>query len=78
MREGKVRLRKRGELASRIGLEGFGDEELIPLVVPMLSTHWGGKLLFERTGRNDQNHLSEPQLWFWICHQQTPYMTWGL
>lgn len=46
MRKGKVRLRKQGELASRTGLEGFGDEELIPLVVPMLSTHWGGKSAF--------------------------------
>ena len=60
MREGKVRLRKLGEPASRTGLEGFGGEELIPLVAPMLSAHWGGKTAFERTGRNDQNHLVSP------------------
>ena len=48
MREGKVRLRKLREPASRTGLEGFGDEELIPLVVPMLSAHWGGKTAFRK------------------------------
>ena len=64
MREGKARLKKLGEPASRTGLEGFGDEELIPLVAPMLSPYWGGKTAFRKNWEEGSKSVSEPQLWF--------------
>lgn len=75
----KARLRRLGWPASWIGLEGFWRWS---------AKSFGGSYAFSTLARTNypfwkswegwSESLSEPQVWFWVCHQQTHYMTQDL